>query len=66
MVRVGHDGADIVEHGAQDLLQMFGPFVEVANIGDVKVRCGFDAARRSGRCVPLGQRRASGRGEGLA
>jgi hypothetical protein len=30
------DGADIVEHGAKDLLKMFGAFLEVLGIGDVK------------------------------
>ena len=29
VARVGHDGADIVEHGAEDLLEMFGAFHEV-------------------------------------
>jgi hypothetical protein len=33
---VDHDGADIVEHGAEDLLEMFGAFREVSGIGDVK------------------------------
>jgi hypothetical protein len=36
VVRVGHDGADIVEHCAKDLLKMFGPFLEISGIGDVK------------------------------
>jgi hypothetical protein len=36
VVRVGHDGTDIVEHGAKDLLKMVGPFLEVSGVGDVK------------------------------
>jgi hypothetical protein len=36
MVRVGHDGADIVEHGGKDLLKVFGPFLEISGVGDVK------------------------------
>jgi hypothetical protein len=30
VVRVGHHGADIVEHCAKDLLKMFGAFLEVS------------------------------------
>jgi hypothetical protein len=36
MAGVGHDGNDIIEHGAEDLLKMFGGFLEVLGIGDVK------------------------------
>jgi hypothetical protein len=36
VVRVGHDGADIVEDCAKDLLKMLGPFLEVSGVGDVK------------------------------
>jgi hypothetical protein len=33
---VDDDGADIVEHGTEDLLEMFGAFREVSGVGDVK------------------------------
>jgi hypothetical protein len=60
VARVDHDGADIVEHGAKDPLKMFGPFLEVSGIGDVKdamrlrrrevsdqaAVCGFDGGER--------------------
>jgi hypothetical protein len=36
VVRVGHDGADIVEHSAKDLLKVFGPLLKVSGVGDVK------------------------------
>lgn len=57
MVRVAHDGADIVEHSAKDLLKMFGPFFEVVGVDDVKDALRLNTAGvRSGMCVPPGRR----------
>jgi hypothetical protein len=36
MAGVGHDTAEIVEHGAEGLLKMFGAFLEVLGVGDVE------------------------------
>ena len=47
MVRVGYEGADIVEHGAEDLLKTFAAFFEVLGVGDVEDAIGLQDRQAS-------------------